>query len=63
VIANTKKDLHEELDLRIQGTQVEIETTRTLAETIQPEFKTQISEFANECVQGLDVTRNKLKRN
>jgi hypothetical protein len=28
--AETKTDLEEELDLRIQGTQVEIETTRTL---------------------------------
>jgi hypothetical protein len=55
VVADTKKDLREELDLRIQGTQAEKETTRTLAETIPPEFKTQISEFTE------DVTRSKLK--
>jgi hypothetical protein len=36
-IADTKKGLHEELDHRIQGTQVEIETARR-------EFQTQLKE-------------------
>jgi hypothetical protein len=36
-MADTKKGLYEELDLRIQGTQVEIETTRH-------EFRTQLAE-------------------
>jgi predicted RNA methylase len=31
--ADTKEDLHKELDLWIQGTQVQIDTTRTLVET------------------------------
>jgi hypothetical protein len=40
---DTKKDLHEEFDLRIQGTQVEIET-RTLVGTPQREFNTHLAE-------------------
>jgi hypothetical protein len=38
------RDLHIELRLRIQGTQVEIEMTRILVETTWCEFKTQLAE-------------------
>jgi hypothetical protein len=38
------KDLYTELGLRIQGTQVQIETTRTPEETAWCEFKTQLAE-------------------
>jgi hypothetical protein len=48
---DTKKDIHEELNLRIQGTQVEIETTLHGLETFhklhyhtQCEFKTHLAE-------------------
>lgn len=53
---DTKKDLHEEFDLRIQGIQVEIET-RTPAGTPQCKFNMQLAEF----VQGLDITWHKFK--
>jgi hypothetical protein len=42
------KDLHEELDLRIQGTQVEMEMTRTLVETTQHKVKTQPAEIQDD---------------
>lgn len=40
---DTKNDLHKELDLRIQGTNVEIETARTLAETMWSGLETRLA--------------------
>jgi hypothetical protein len=34
-MADTKKDLHEQLNLRMHGTEVKIQTMRTLAEATQ----------------------------
>jgi hypothetical protein len=44
LIADTMKDIHEDLDLRIQGTQVEIETMKTLVETMWHGLKTRQGE-------------------
>jgi hypothetical protein len=43
-LANTEKDLHKELNCRIQGTQVERETKRTPVETTWCELNTQLTE-------------------
>jgi hypothetical protein len=43
-VADIKKGLREELNLRIHGTQVEIETRRMRVETTWYEFKLQLAE-------------------
>jgi hypothetical protein len=53
-IVDTKKNLHKELDLRIQGTQVKIETTRCGLET-KP------TEVTGEFLHGLDITWHEFK--
>jgi hypothetical protein len=42
-IVDMKNDLHKELDLRIQRTNVKIETARTLAETMWSGLETRIA--------------------
>jgi hypothetical protein len=60
-IADTKKELREEFELRFLGSQINIQTTKTLVETTQRGLEARVAEVTGNFVQGLDLTQCEFK--
>jgi hypothetical protein len=60
-IADTKKELREEFELRCLGSQINIQTVKTVVETMQHGLEARAAEITGDFIQGLDLTQCKFK--